>query len=137
MTTHRKSVAMLITLSLTFVVSQAADDQSTDAALAGDWHGESTCVVKPSGCHDEDSLYHVAKIPEKPGRFSMKLDKIVGGKPVTMGTVECSYEATTQSLSCSWERGSFLFTVHGDQMNGVMKVEGGRVWRKLSLKKIS
>jgi len=61
-----------------------------DSSPLGDWSGESVFVVRDSACRDEDSLYHVTKPAGKPGWFFMKLDKIVDGKPVTMGTVSAA-----------------------------------------------
>jgi hypothetical protein len=92
-------------------------------------------VVRKSACHDEDSLYHVTRLVEKPGWFSMKLDKIVDGKPVTMGTVECSYDSAKQTLSCEFARGAFRFTIQGNKMEGSMTLTDGSLWRKISLKK--
>ncbi len=106
-----------------------------DSVVVGDWRGDSICVVRESACHDEDSLYHVTRLVEKPGWFSMKLDKIVDGKPVTMGTVECSYDSAKQTLSCEFARGAFRFTIQGNKMEGSMTLTDGSLWRKISLKK--
>lgn len=107
-----------------------------EADLVGDWRGDSICQVRESACHDEDSLYHVSKLPDKPGWFSMKLDKIVEGKPVTMGTMECSYDSAKSALTCEFPRGIMRFTVQGDKMTGAMNLTDGTLWRKLSLKKV-
>ncbi len=104
--------------------------------LVGDWRGESVCVVKASACHDEDSLYHVAKLEKKPGWFSLQGDKIVDGKPVNMGTVECSFDAAKSSLECRFPRGFLELQVEPDRMRGTMKLPDGTLWRKLSLKKV-
>jgi hypothetical protein len=66
---------------------------------------------------------------------SMKLDKMVNGKPVTMGTMECSYGAANQSLTCEFPRGVMRFTISGNKMEGTMTLSDGTLWRKLSLKK--
>jgi hypothetical protein len=108
-----------------------------ESALFGDWRGESICVVRESACHDEDSLYHVAKLAEKPGWISMKLDKIVNGKPVTMGVMDCSYSAAKQSLTCEFPRGVMRFTVSDNKMEGTMTLPDGTLWRKITLKKTS
>ena len=65
----------------------------------------------------------------------MKLDKIVNGKPVTMGTQECSYDSTKKSLLCEFARGVMRFTVLGDRMEGTMSLTDGTLWRKITLKK--
>jgi hypothetical protein len=106
-----------------------------ESALLGDWRGESICVVRESACHDEDSLYHVTKLAAKPGRVSMKLDKIVNGKPVTMGVMDCSYSAAKQSLTCEFPRGVMRFKVDNNKMEGTMTLPDGTLWRKITLKK--
>src|SRR5215831_7621257 len=94
-----------------------------EAALAGDWRGESICVVRESACHDEDSLYQLSKIPDKPGRYSLKAGKIVDGKLITMGTTECSYDQ--RGLECEISADAVLrFTVNGNTLQGTMTIQG-------------
>jgi hypothetical protein len=134
-----KVLAMVALVVLTSPLCSAAPQEkqaALDESIAvGDWRGESICVVRESACHDEDSLYHVARLPEKPGWISMKLDKIVNGKPVTMGTMECSYDAVKQSLYCEFPRGQMRFTISGNKLEGTMTLSDGTLWRKLSLKR--
>lgn len=132
----RVFVAVLLMLPLLLVAQLGSEKRETET-LVGDWRGDSVCLVKPSACHDEDSLYHVAPLADRPHWFSMKLDKIVDGKPVTMGTVECSHDPEKHTLACEFERGAFQFTVRGNLMQGTMKLKDGTVWRKLSLKKVT
>jgi hypothetical protein len=107
----------------------------SDEAPVGDWRGLSACVVRPSACNDEDSLYHFARLENKPGRYSLKADKIENGKSVTMGTVECIYDGEIHSLECRFPRGILQLNVQGSTMQGTMKLPDGTLWRKLSLKK--
>ena len=93
-----------------------------ESGLVGDWRGDSVCVVRDSACRDEDSLYHVAKLAGKPGWFSMRLDKIVDGTPVTMGTTECSYHSAKRALTCEFPRGVFRFTIQANKMAGTMSL---------------
>jgi hypothetical protein len=111
----------------------AADDSSP----IGDWRGDSICVVRESACRDEDSLYHVTKLAGKPGWFSMKLDKIADGKPVTMGTTECSYDSAKRALTCEFLRGVLRFTIQANKMAGTMNLTDGTLWRKITLSKPS
>ena len=131
------STAMILTTVSLGSTQKASGPKSgpNDVALIGDWHGESICVVKPSACHDEESLYHVSPVPQKPGAFSLKADKIVDGRPVYMGKVQCSYDRATYMLLCDFERGVFQFLVKGSEMRGAMKLKDGTLWRKISLKK--
>ena len=86
---------------------QAQQVPADDSSPLGDWSGESVFVVRDSACRDEDSLYHVAKLAGKPGWFSMKLDKIVDGKPVTMGAVSAATILRSQPLLANFRVASF------------------------------
>jgi hypothetical protein len=97
----------------------------------------SVCQVKPSACNDEDSLYHVRPLGTKPDAYELQADKIVSGKPVTMGTSPCNYDATKNELVCPIsERATLRFEVRGDEMQGTMKMQDGTIWRKISLKRV-
>ena len=130
-------VVVILAVGIPAISDQVAGSNggADEAALLGDWHGDSVCVVKPSGCHDEDSLYHVARMTDKTGWFLLRGDKIVNGKPVTVGTVECRYEREKKTLLCELERAVFQFAVAGDEMQGTMKLRDGTLWRRISLKK--
>ena len=65
----------------------------------------------------------------------MKLDKIVNGEPVTMGTQQCVYDSTKKSLVCEFARGVMRLTIQGDKMEGTMSLTDGTLWRKITLKK--
>lgn len=135
------AVCTLAVIAFTFIVLLTDSDSQTNHAwpdestIVGDWRGDSVCVPRESACRDEDSLYHVTRLAEKPGWFSMKLDKIVDGKPVTMGTVECSYDSGKKSLGCQFPRGAFQLTLQGNKMEGAMTLSDGTLWRRISLRK--
>jgi hypothetical protein len=129
------SIALLILAAFIFMPTfgQSGNDES---ALVGDWRGESFCQVRESACHDEDSLYHIEKLAGKPHWFSLRGDKIVQGKPVTMGTVECLHDAAKHMLTCEFPRGVFQFTIAGNKMQGTMTLPDKTVWRKISLTRV-
>jgi len=108
---------------------------NNDALPLGDWRGDSICVVRESACHDEKALYHVKRLPDKPGWVSLQADKIVDGKPEMMGTSDCSYDAEKHILNCELGRGSIRLTVAGDKMEGAMLLTDKTLWRNISLKK--
>jgi hypothetical protein len=140
MISHRAARMLAVVAVNAFVLagggaSQTKTTPADDSIVVGDWRGDSICVVRESACHDEDSLYHVARLAEKPGWFSMKLDKIVDGKPVTMGRQECSFDSGKQILLCEFARGVMRFTLQGNKMEGSMTLTDGTLWRKISLKK--
>jgi len=112
----------------------AAD--SHEAMLAGDWRGDSICQIRESACHDEDSLYHFNKVAAKPGVYSLKADKIVNGKPETMGVLDCNYDSQARALECPIpQRAVLRFTWEGKEMQGTMTLPDKTLWRKLALKK--
>jgi hypothetical protein len=117
--------------------SFAQDSGRSESNLLGDWRGSSVCQVRESSCRDEASLYHVASIPEKPNWFSVKGDKIVEGRAITMGTVECHYDSARSDLTCDLPSGVLRFTVQGNKMEGTMALPDGTLWRKLNLTKVA
>lgn len=130
----------LCTASVSLAVAGVAHTQKAETSKKnsplGDWRGMSVCQVKPSGCHDEDSLYHVRQRRTKGGEFELQADKVVDGKRVTMGAGPCDLDVSGQ-LVCAVPGGASLrFHVHGDQMNGVMRMADGTVWRKITLKRV-
>jgi hypothetical protein len=125
---------MLRYLLLFLLASSAVHAQSTPA---GDWRGMSICQVKPSACNDEDSLYHFRPVANRKDAFELQADKIVDGKPVTMGNLSCSFNGSGQ-LSCpvAGSGASLVFEVKGAEMEGTMKLQDGTLWRKLTLKRV-
>src|SRR5260370_31939777 len=101
-----------------------------DSSPLGDWSGESVFVVRDSACRDEDSLYHVTKLAGKPGWFSMKLGKIVDGKPVTMGTVSAATILRSRPLLANSRVPSFAFEIQANKMAGTINLRDGTPWRK-------
>jgi hypothetical protein len=102
----------------------------------GEWRGMSVCQVKPSGCHDEDSLYRFRTVGRRDGEFELQADKIVDGKPVTMGTSPCTHNASGQLICRVSESATLSFDVRGNEMQGVFKMRNGTIWRKLTLKRV-
>jgi len=129
-------VARCIAVAVAIVGVQpasASDVQTAphDASL-GDWRGMSVCQVKPSGCRDEDSLYHFTLAGSE---IQLRADKIVDGKAVTMGTSPCVRRAAGPLECRVSESATLSFDVHGDVMDGVFKMKDGTVWRKLTLRR--
>jgi hypothetical protein len=113
----------------------AQDSGRSESSLLSDWSGLSVCQVRESSCRDEESLYHITRVAEKLNWFLMKGDKIVDGKPITMGTVECRYDSAKSDLTCDLPRGLLRFTIHANRMEGTMTLPDGSLWRKINLTK--
>lgn len=104
--------------------------------VVGDWRGASICVVRESACHDEDSLYHFSAVANNSRVVSLKADKIVDGKPVTMGAGNCDFDPAKLQITCPLPSASLHFQVSGKEMTGNMTLSNGTIWRTLSLKKL-
>jgi hypothetical protein len=141
----RFGLSVVLLGAATMLAGSAAQNDSAkksatdnnEALLAGDWRGDSICLVRESACHDEDSLYHFSKVAGKPGAYSLKADKIVNGQPENMGTLDCTYDTKERALECSIPNRAVLrFTWEGTEMRGAMTLTNKTPWRKLTLKKV-
>jgi len=111
---------------------QAEDMRSR---IAGVWRGHSECAVKSSPCHDEVNVYRFSKIAGDANKFSVRTSKIVDGKEVVMGSIEWRYNEKDQIVEC--EKPPIQLAIHGDKMEGALKLEDGTVYRRIYLKKES
>ena len=127
---------LLCAISL-LVAINAATAQKTNAGVLGKWKGESLCMVKPSACHDETVVYEITAPSGAKDKLVMNADKIVEGKPVNMGSLDCKYADAPYSITCDVPgRGVWSFTVEGDVMTGMLKLSDGTVFRKVSTKRV-
>lgn len=120
---------------MTSLVAQSANaprsPEITD--LVGDWSGTSLCQVKPSACHDETVVYHLSNPHDD--KITIQADKIVDGKPVTMGTSEWTYERSAHSLSWQMPRGTWKLVIDGDILEGTLTGTDNVVFRKVRLRR--
>lgn len=124
-------VAALIVLAFEgYALSLSAPEISE---LVGDWSGTSLCQVKPSPCHDENVIFRFSK-PHK-DQITIQADKIVDGKPVTMGVGEWTYDKSSGTLTWQMPRGTWKLTVDGKIMDGTLIIPDNVVFRKIHLKK--
>jgi hypothetical protein len=124
---------LLCAISL-LVAANIAGAQMTNATLLGKWKGESLCTVKPSACHDETVVYEITAVAGSKDRLVWNADKIVDGKPVNMGSLECTYQSRTVTCDIPG-RGVWSFTLDGDLMTGTLKLSDGTLFRKVSAKR--
>lgn len=107
--------------------------------LVGDWTGESVCVGNLPSCHDEKVIYHVAKLDE-PDKVRITADKIVNGKPETMGVIDFKYDKEKGTLvnefSNSRYHGVWELKVKGSEMEGTLTLLPDKtVVRRVKVKK--
>ena len=119
------------------VGSKAADDGSK---LVGNWTGESICTDAFPACHDEKVVYRIKEPPDRTGKVTITADKIVDGKPETMGVLDFKYDGEKGTLVCEFTRGNthglWEFTVKEDTMEGTLIVLPDKTLaRRVKLKK--
>jgi hypothetical protein len=127
---HAYSVRLTLLLALAGLV--AAEEVS---GVAGTWRGESVCAPQPSGCHNETVTYYIKDIPHRSDVVVIQADKIVDGKPITMGTGEWQYDRGRQTLEWRMPQRVWLLNVNGNSIEGTLKLADGTVVRKMTLKK--
>jgi hypothetical protein len=110
--------------------------------LVGNWSGESVCADREKfpACHDEQVIYRVVVAPGRSDTLTITMDKIVDGKPETMGTSDFVYNAREQILVSEiktnrW-RLIFELAVKGDLLEGTLATLPDRTLvRRIKVKK--
>ena len=125
------AIAWMVLL-LAASLGAAKSDPST---LYGTWRGDSICVVEKSACHDEKADYRFAGVPGKPGLVSFTAGKIVDGKVIVMGTIECQHDSDKGTLLCEYSHGVWRFQIDGDKMEGTSTLPDKTVFRRVTVKK--
>jgi hypothetical protein len=120
----------------------AQNKVADDSQLFGDWSGDSKCTDTNPSCHDEVVVYHIAQSKADPKKITIGADKMVDGKPDFMGSFECDYDATKQTLTSEFTiprtggKGVWLFHIDGDKMDGTLTVfPENEVGRRVKLTK--
>jgi hypothetical protein len=114
-----------------------ADDASE---LVGNWTGESICVGNNPACHDEKVVYRISKASTEPGKLIITMDKIVDGKPETMGVMDFKYDGEKRMLVGEFKNaryhGVWEFTVKGETMEGTLSLLPAKtIVRRVKVKK--
>ena len=115
----RIAACIVTTLCLATCVFVRAQQSS---ALAGDWTGESLCFGNNPSCHDEKVVYHISIDSSDATKVKIAADKIVDGKPVSMGDVYLKYDSEKRTLTGDFQtpryRGVWEFVVKGNVIEG-------------------
>jgi hypothetical protein len=117
----------LLVAGMAVCICVARGQTETGAAkLVGDWTGESICVGEIGSCHDETVVYHISLDASDPTKVKMGADKIVNGKPESMGDIDLKYDAKnntlTGDLTSPRYRGIWEFTVKEYIMWGTLSL---------------
>ena len=131
--------AVMLIGMLASEVGSLAQEGDTKAAsfrelIRGEWRGNSVCLDKNSACHDEVNVYRFGEVAGKPETFLVTASKIVDGKEIEMGSAEWKYDEKAKTLEC--ERPKIRLTMlRAGWMEGVLRLEDGKEYRKIRLKK--
>jgi hypothetical protein len=129
-------VYVSVTLMLGAFITVSTRLASAEAsALVGTWRGDSICPTEVSACHNERVVYYIKDVPNSPKLVSIQADKIVEGKPITMGTGEWQYDRVRSTLEWRMPKQVWLLKITGSRMEGTLKLMDGTVLRNMILKK--
>lgn len=105
------------------------------SGLVGTWRGDSVCAREASACHNERVVYYIKDVPNSPNLVSIQADKIVDGKPITMGTGEWHYDRVRSTLEWRMPKQVWLLKIISSRIEGTLKLTDGTVLRNIMLEK--
>jgi hypothetical protein len=106
----------------------------TDAPI-GVWRGESLCAGSAPSCHQEQVVYYIEAIADKPDSVLIRADKIVNGSAITMGSGRWKYDAAKHTLAWETAQRVWLLHIEGKRIEGTLTMPDGVVFRRLTLAK--
>ena len=126
----------LIALALASLLARGATAQSASQATPiGTWRGTSLCLVRPSPCNDEVTVYRITPM-KTADSVSLDARKIVGGEEQEMGVLACHFTATTGQLACALPQGVWRFSVRGDSLVGELRRPDNTKFRDVRAKRV-
>ena len=120
----------LAALAAVGVLARRGPAQATAGAAdpVGVWRGVSTCLVRPSPCHDEIVVYRISRARASDS-ISLDARKIVNAKEEEMGVLACRLAAQGASFTCAIPRGVWRFTVRRDSLVGELRLPDSTKFR--------
>lgn len=126
---HRSNVvaaALISTLALlaglAASVHAGSQEASPPAIVSGTWTGTSTCTGDRPACRNEIVVYRFEAIPGRGDGVRLYADKIVDGKRLPMGALDCEVDVAKASVRCEFQRrqthGIWEYKLDGDAMSG-------------------
>jgi hypothetical protein len=119
-------------IALAAVCLLAHDALAQDPAVAsnpvGVWRGTSKCVVRPSACNDEVTVYRIVRVNASD---SLTIDafKIVNGQEDDMGVIGCRSAESGALITCTMPNGVWRLAIRGDSLVGDLKSPDNRKLR--------
>lgn len=133
-----KLTSRLVALLIACVVTHGAAAQQPSRRAAthspvGTWRGTSTCLVRPSPCHDEVVVYRITPT-RTTDSLSMDARKIVRGQEEEMAVLGCRV-APPDRLDCYMRNGTWRFHLRGDSLVGELRLPNGTKFRDVRTKR--
>jgi hypothetical protein len=80
-------------------------------------------------------VYYIEDVPNHPDLVTIRADKIVDGKAITMGTGQWTHDRSHHTLEWRTSGRVWLLVVDGDRIEGTLTLADKTVFRKMTLKK--
>lgn len=122
-------------MTLTFLLMTSFWMSAASQPMSGVWRGDSICTTDAPSCQNETVVYYIKSVPDRPRVMFVQADKIVAGKAITMGAGEWEYDAAGKVLMLRSEQRSWRLQLAQDQIEGVLTLADGTVFRKMTLKR--
>ena len=103
--------------------------------VAGTWRGDSVCTTAAPSCQSEAVVYYIADVPDRPDLVTIRADKTVDGKAITMGTGQWTHDRDHHTLEWRTTERIWLLVIRGNRIEGTLTLADGTVVRKMTLKK--
>jgi hypothetical protein len=137
-----KSLISIFISAVLFATGNSCSSQTTTNTadnITGIWKGTSLCEQKNGPCHDENVVYHISKATAA-NTYSIGANKIVNGLEEEMGTLNCIYNKSKQTLTCKMKdrqqrEGVWEFIVKGNHMSGTLILNGSILFRRIEVTK--
>lgn len=105
------------------------------SGLAGTWRGQSICPTDAPACHNENVVYYIKDVPDRPDLVLIQADKIVDGKAVTMGTGQWQHDRAQHTLEWRMPQRVWFLKITGNRIEGTLTLPDKTVVRKMTLDK--
>lgn len=110
--------------------------------IVGIWSGSSVCVDRKAApaCNDEQVVFEISGSAGKPKTVTVKADKVVDGKRVSMGVLEFTHDAKSGSWTSEFEtprvHDLWRLTVNRAMLTGTLtSIPSRAIVRKIDLRK--
>jgi hypothetical protein len=131
-----KYLILTVAIGLCLYAVGTAGQKKTEAEAdspVGICRGESLCTTPATACHNENVVYYIEAIADKPDSMFIRADKIVDGKPITMRAGPWEYNRVKHTLSWESKERHWLLSIRGNRIDGTLTESNNVVFRRMTL----